>query len=101
MNDVDISNQLRNQYRIDHWMQKYKCWWTLLFFCYGVMFVNSYVLYKSLLIFRGRKLSSHYELRYQVVLEILNPENYDRRDKVVEKRVMKRKARKISKLFEK
>ena len=101
MNDVDIINQLRNQYRINCYIQKYKWLWDLLCWCHDIMIVNSYFLYKSLLIHKGRKLLSRYEFRNQAILKNLDLENYDLRETVVEKRVMKREAQQISKRYEK
>ena len=65
------------------------------------MIVNAYVLYKSVLFRKGRKPLNNYEIRHQVVLEKLNPKNYDSRETVVEKIVMERKAQQISKRSEK
>ena len=36
MNLVDFSDQLRNVYRVDHWIHNYKCWWYILFWGYGL-----------------------------------------------------------------
>ena len=82
-------------------MRKYKWWWDLFCWCHIVIIGNAYVLYGSLFIRKGRMPLSHYEFRHQVVLENLDPENYNRRETVVEKRVMKRKVQKISKQYEK
>jgi hypothetical protein len=30
MSDVDVSDQLRNYYRFDHWLRKTKWWWPIL-----------------------------------------------------------------------
>jgi hypothetical protein len=40
MGDVDVSDQLRNQYRFDHWLRMHKWWWSILFWWLGVMLVN-------------------------------------------------------------
>jgi hypothetical protein len=45
MGNVDVSNQLRNTYRFDHWLCKHKLWWSILFWWIGVMLVNAYVYY--------------------------------------------------------
>ena len=75
MNDVDISNQLRNQYCINHCIWKYKWWWDLFFLCHGVMIVHSCVLYKSIFIRKVRKPLSNYWFQNQVVLANLDPAN--------------------------
>ena len=76
-------------------------WWDLLFFCHGVMIDNAYVLFKCLQIRKGNKLLNNYKFRHQFVLEKLDPENYDSKDTVVQKKVIKRKAQQISKRSEK
>ena len=91
MNDVDISDQLWKQYLIEHWMRKYKWWRDLFFWCHGATIVNAYLLYKYILIRKVSKPLSHYKLRQYIVLENLDPENYNQRNTVVEKRVIKRK----------
>ena len=45
MNDVDCSDQLRNNYHFDHWMRKRKWWWSVFFWGIGVLKVNAYVAY--------------------------------------------------------
>ena len=63
MNSVGLSDQLWNVYQVDHWMRKYKWWWSLLFLVHGLILVNVYIIYKTL---RGEvkvKPISHYEFR--------------------------------------
>ena len=47
MNSVDLSDQLHNVYQVDHWVQKYKWRWSLLFRCHGIIFFNAYIIYKT------------------------------------------------------
>ena len=47
MGDVDISDQLRNSYRFDHWLRKTKWWWSMFFWGMGVELVNSYKMYPT------------------------------------------------------
>ena len=42
MNRADIVDQLRNQYRPDHWMRNWKWWWVFLIWGIGVAGVNGY-----------------------------------------------------------
>ena len=72
-------------------MRKYKWWRDLFFWCHGATIVNAYLLYKYILIRKVSKPLSHYKLRQYIVLENLDPENYNQRNTVVEKRVIKRK----------
>ena len=43
MNLVDLSDKLRNLYRVEHWMRKYKWWWYLFFWFHGLVLVNVYI----------------------------------------------------------
>ena len=47
MNAVDIADQLRNNYRFDHWLRNFKWWWSIFMWAFGVLIVNSYVVYNS------------------------------------------------------
>jgi hypothetical protein len=85
MNDVDCSDQLRNNYRFDHWMRKRKWWWSILFWGLGVLMVNAYVSYVEFNLSHGKKkkdLLSHYEFRCEIAKAWLDPEtNWKNRDK--------------------
>ena len=48
MISVDLSDQLRNVYQVDHWMGKCKWWWSLFFWLHGLVLVSSYLIYKAL-----------------------------------------------------
>ena len=75
MNQVDISDQLRNYYRIDHWMRKRKWWWAIWMWGLQVLLINAYILYRTTHLLTWKKaektLLSHYEFRRQLVLEWL------------------------------
>ena len=47
MNAIDIADQLRNNYRFDHWLRNFKWWWSIFMWVFGVLIVNSYVVYNS------------------------------------------------------
>jgi Transposase IS4 len=49
MGQVDVSDQLRNYYRFDHWLRKRKWWWSIKQWGLGVLLVNSYIVYKKVL----------------------------------------------------
>jgi hypothetical protein len=76
MGHVDISDQLRNYYRFDHWMRKRKWWWSLYFWAIGVLLVNSYVCYKEYCGQEGIKPMSHYEYRKCITLAWIEPDTY-------------------------
>ena len=79
MGNVDVSDQLRNTYRFDHWLRKRKWWWSILFWWIGVMLVNAYVYYISVNIAAGVKrkdLLSHHDFRKAVALSWINQPLY-------------------------
>ena len=45
MGDVDVDNQLRGLYRLDHWVRNSKLWWSMLFWYMGLLLINAYKLY--------------------------------------------------------
>jgi len=48
MNGADIADQLRNQYRPDHWMRNRKWWWAIFIWAIGVAGVNAFKMYDSM-----------------------------------------------------
>jgi hypothetical protein len=75
MGHVDVSDQLRNYYRFDHYMRKRKWWWSLAFWGIGVQFVNAYVVYCKVMEASGtpkKDWLSHYDFRKTVALEWIN-----------------------------
>lgn len=76
MNNVDIADQLRGNYRSDRWMRKLKWWWALFFWGHNTMLVNAYVTYKTFILNKGKTPLSHYEFRKMVVLAKLSPTEY-------------------------
>ena len=45
MGNVDLADQLRGTYRVDHWVRNRKWWWSIFFWSLGVMLTNAYVMY--------------------------------------------------------
>jgi hypothetical protein len=85
MGHVDVSDQLRNYYRFDHYMRKRKWWWSLAFWGIGVQFVNAYVVYCKVMEESGvprKDWLSHYDFRKSVALEWIN----EKQEKVASKR---------------
>jgi hypothetical protein len=79
MGHVDVSDQLRNQYRFDHWLRMRKWWWALYFWWLGVMMVNAYVFYVKMGLLAGverKNLLSHHDFRQAIALAWIDPVNY-------------------------
>jgi hypothetical protein len=79
MGHVDVSDQLRNYYRMDHWSRKQKWWWAIYMWGMGVMLVNSYVCYKSYHLENGtakKKILSQFEFRRSIALAWMKPDKY-------------------------
>jgi hypothetical protein len=79
MGHVDLSDQLRNQYRFDHWLRMRKWWWALFWWWMGVMMVNAYVYYVSLNLLAGKlkkDLLTHHDFRRAIALSWIAPDKY-------------------------
>ena len=79
MGHVDVSDQLRNYYRMDHWLRNQKWWWALFLWGLGVSLVNSYVCYKSYHQEIGtdkKNILSQYEFRRSIALAWMKPDTY-------------------------
>ena len=72
INSVDIIYNIHNQYMIDHWIQKYEWRWELFWWIHGVIFVNTYVIYKTKHDFNNNHPTNHYELWRKIVLNKLD-----------------------------
>lgn len=95
MNKVDQADQLRNQYRCDHWTRTRKWWWAIWLWGLQVLCVNAYVLYKHahLYIWKSKKsrLLTHYEFQKLIALHWLDPEQYPVKDSEAEHNAKKRR----------
>jgi hypothetical protein len=79
MGHVDVSDQLRNSYRFDHWLRNTKWWWSIFFWALGVNLVNAYVVYTTFLKEQGvseKNILTHYNFRKAVALSWINPDEY-------------------------
>ena len=47
MHFVDLSDQIWNVQRFDHFMCRYKWWWSILFWGHGLVLFNAYIIYKK------------------------------------------------------
>ena len=45
MNNVDIADQLRNNYKMDRWLRQKKWWWSIYLWGQGVLLTNAYLVY--------------------------------------------------------
>jgi hypothetical protein len=71
MGHVDVSDQLRNTYRFDHWLRQWKWWWSVWLWSLGVMLVNAYTTYQMVMKQAGvprRQWQSQYEFRRAIAL---------------------------------
>ena len=71
MGHVDISDQLRNQYRFDHWLRMQKWWFAIFFGAFGVLMINSFVVYKLVHTISGTpkgQVLSHFDYRKSIAI---------------------------------
>jgi hypothetical protein len=69
MGNVDLADQLRGSYRLDHWVRNRKWWWSLFFWGIGVLLTNSYIVYNKVCDEEGLSRSdrlSHLEFRRSI-----------------------------------
>ena len=79
MGDVDIADQLRNNYWFDHCLRKRKWWWYIMFWAIGVIFVNAYIVYRRVNLEAGvskSNLLSQHNFRKQVAMAWIIPNIY-------------------------
>ncbi|CAB9519576.1 unknown protein [Seminavis robusta] len=72
MGHVDVSDQLRNSYRFDHWLQQWKWWWSIWNWAFGVFLVNAFVVYNQVMeeanVPKKHRLT-HYAFREKIALQ--------------------------------
>jgi Transposase IS4 len=71
MGHVDVADQLRGYYRMDHWQRQYKWWWSIWLWGFGVLLVNSYIFYKKVMEESGvpkKDWLSQYKFRRKIAL---------------------------------
>jgi hypothetical protein len=72
MGHVDVADQLRGSYQIDIYDVRNRKWWrAILFWAFGTLLTNAYVVYIKVNIAEGvdqKQLLSHYEFRKQIAL---------------------------------
>ena len=76
MGDVDVADQLINNYRFDHWLRNPKWWWSIIFWDIGVILVNAYIFYRRVDLEAGvskSDLLSQHNFRKQVAMAWISP----------------------------
>ena len=48
MGDVDRVDQLCDSYQLNHWIQNWKWWWSIMFWFLGVVLTNAYIMKRSI-----------------------------------------------------
>mmetsp|Transcript_25091 Transcript_25091/g.54722 ORF Transcript_25091/g.54722 Transcript_25091/m.54722 type:complete len:1026 (-) Transcript_25091:83-3160(-) len=76
MCDVDQADQLRTQYRFDIWMRKRKWWWSIFFWAFQMLLVNSYVAYKRQCELEDVAPMSHYDYNRAIAMAWMDPDNH-------------------------
>jgi Transposase IS4/SAP domain len=82
MGHVDVSDQLRNYYRFDHWLRKRKWWWSIKQWGIGVMLVNAFIIYKKVMEESGtpsKDWLSQYDFRRLIAMAWIGPDIHDPR----------------------
>ena len=77
MGHVDVSDQLCNYYRFNHWLRMFKWWWSIFLWGFGTLMVNAYVYCTKVLMEASvpkKEWLSHYEFRKIVALAWINSE---------------------------
>lgn len=93
MGHVDVSDQLRNTYRFDHWLRQWKWWWSIWLWSLGVLLVNAYATYQLVMEEAGvpkNKWKSHYTFRKEIAMAWVNSNEptIGERHKAKESRIM-------------
>jgi hypothetical protein len=95
MGHVDVADQLRGSYHIDiFYVRNQKWWWAIMFWAFGTLLTNAYVVYIKVIIAEGvdrKQLLSHYEFRKQIALNWLDP-SYEPRSHQVKDAPSKKKT---------
>ena len=78
MGYVDLSDQLRNQYRYDNqWHRNRKWWWSLWWWGFQLLLTNTYVSYVKFQTIHKREVKySHYEFIRSIALAWIDPSVY-------------------------
>ena len=75
MGGVDIADQLRGNYRFDHWVRNRKWWWSIFIWGFGQLITNAYVCYCQVCERGGvpeKDRLTHLEFRKCIALDWIN-----------------------------
>ena len=76
MGHVDVADQLRGSYRMDINIRNRKWWWAIMFWAFGTLLTNAYVVYIKVNVAEGvdkKQLLSHYQFRKDIALNWIDP----------------------------
>ena len=76
MGHVDIADQLRNVYRMDHWLRNYKWWHAMFWWGFQVLQVNCYLIYKRVCEDHNVTPMEHYLFRRDIAMGWIDPDAY-------------------------
>lgn len=80
MNKVDLSDQYRSQYRMDHWKRQSKWLMALWLFGFQVCVVNAFVAYRTICThlynMDTQELRTHYEFQKYLSLALIDPDGW-------------------------
>jgi len=71
MGSVDVADQLRTNYRIDHWLRNRKWWWSIFWWAFQMLMTNSYLCYCSFMKMHRKKPVSHRDFIVDIALNWL------------------------------
>eukprot|EP00986_Skeletonema_menzelii_P001102 scaffold298_cov130-Skeletonema_menzelii.AAC.5 len=91
MNSVDLSDQLRNNYRPDAWMRQRKWWWAFFIWGIGVATTNAWKIYETMYDEEMEKIKknkskntlprkwTHLEFILELIEDLMFPDEYEKK----------------------
>ena len=80
MNKIDLGDQYRTYYKMNHWKRQTKWWMALWLFGIQVSVVNAYVAYSAMCIqlynMNKKEILTHYEFQKYLALALINEEKW-------------------------
>ena len=85
MGNVDLADQLRGNYRLDKSVRNRKWWWSIMFWSFGVMLTNAYIMYIKINTEKFGKskkdLMTHLQFREEIAKYWISPDEYEQEKK--------------------